>query len=108
MRDCNFFTWIRLLFLLHECIGNLTVFFRQNNTKESRVLRPLKPTTMVSECNISKASESKWETDGDLSDSKTLAALEMLKEEDMDANWSTFRKYLNDSQTGFVQLPFIV
>ena len=92
MRDLEIFCVLSDIKYVCSNDSKLTILFRQDNPKESRVLKPLKPTTMISECNISKASESKCETDGELSESKTLAALEMLKEDDMEANWSTFSK----------------
>lgn len=57
---------------------------------ETRVLKPIKPKPMCSNSNVSKVSESNYDTDGDISDSKTIEALEMLREDDFPHNWSSF------------------
>lgn len=57
---------------------------------ETRVLKPIKPKPICASSNVSKVSESKYDTDGDISDSKTIEALEMLREEDFPHNWSSF------------------
>lgn len=62
------------------------------NKSIGRVLQPLKQIPNKSESNYSKASESKYDTEGEFSDSKTLEALEILKEEEFTQNWSSFRK----------------
>lgn len=61
------------------------------NKTEGRVRQPLKSLQHDLESHFSKASESKFETEGEYSDSKTLEALEILKEEEFMPNWSTFR-----------------
>lgn len=61
--------------------------------KEGRVLRPIKQSAFASESNISKISESKYDTEGDISESNTLEVIEMLKDEEFAKNWSSFSTF---------------
>jgi hypothetical protein len=60
---------------------------------KGRVLKPIKQSAFASESNISKTSENKYDTEGDISESNTLEALEMLKDEEFAKNWSSFSTF---------------
>jgi hypothetical protein len=64
------------------------------NKSESRVLQPIKTGHRGTGKHQSKGSESKCDTEGDISESRTIEALEILKEEDYTQNWSSFRMCL--------------
>lgn len=52
------------------------------NEVTTRALKPVNPISIASSSNISKGSESKFDSDNELADSKTLEALEMLKDDE--------------------------
>jgi len=60
---------------------------------EARVLQPIKRSPIANKSNHSKGNDSKWDTEGELSESKTLDALEILKEEDFTHNWNAYCMY---------------
>ncbi len=56
-----------------------------------RVLQPLNKHSGGTNSNRSKANSSKCDTEGELSDSKTLIALRNLKDENFTQNYPAFR-----------------
>lgn len=58
---------------------------------EARVLKSLNNRTTKCDFLPSKASESKLDTEEEFSDTKTLEAVEMLKKEHFDLNYSSSR-----------------
>ena len=63
------------------------------NQTEARLLQPIKKTQAGCQSHNSKGNDSRCDTEGDLSESKTLDALEILKEENFTQNWNAYCMY---------------